>query len=53
MNITYKIISAIAFSILLTGCGAPAPTPGVQAAPTSAPRGDRCPRGGASWSDSE
>lgn len=37
MNITRKMISAIAFSILLTGCGAPAPTPGVQAAPTSAP----------------
>jgi Fe2+ transport system protein B len=37
MNITRKMISAIAFSILLTGCGAPAPTPGAQAAPTSAP----------------
>lgn len=37
MNITRKMISAIAFSFLLTGCGAPAPTPGVQAAPTSAP----------------
>ena len=43
MNITRKMISAVAFSLLLTGCGAPAPTPGVQAAPTSAPAATAAP----------
>ena len=43
MNITRKMIFAIAFSILLTGCGGATPTPGAQAAPTTAPAATAAP----------